>query len=245
MIFLLFAFCGYGWAFEQGVAIEGVLRRAERTIIKNFDGEKPEARVERSIVLLMDEPLVLSSCVTLGKEKLAFKEKAYSHITLHLPEEFHTLIGKRVKVLGSFGRSYDPYLDDLLLSVETALDCEEPAHPIKTVSYEPEEVEVTGMVHTNVYPGAPDYTSVELGDRPEETFIITLCNPINVEPTKDDEFNEAEKAVRELHVSFDDHAPSPEEMKHPITIKGTLYHAHTAHHHRRVLMMVNGWSLQN
>ena len=52
-----------------------------------------------------------------------------------------------------------------------------------------------------------------------------------------------EKGVRELQVVFSDSKPSVHQIKQEVSLKGTLYHAHTAHHHRRVLMMVNSWKL--
>lgn len=39
------------------------------------------------------------------------------------------------------------------------------------------------MLRETVYPGPPEYMSVELGDRPEKVVILTLKDPINVEVT--------------------------------------------------------------
>ncbi len=87
--------------------------------------------------------------------------------------------------------------------------------------------------------------SVEMGDHPEKVVILTLKEPINVEikdgKELDDDFNEPEKGVRELQVVFSDSVPSTLQLKEEVTLKGILYHAHTVHHHRRVLMMVQGW----
>ena len=83
-----------------------------------------------------------------------------------------------------------------------------------------------------------------MGDRPEEVVILTLKDPIDVEVTKDDDFNESEKGVRELQVVFGDSMPTPDQMKAAISLKGTLYHAHTAHHRRRVLMTVKNWKIK-
>jgi hypothetical protein len=86
-----------------------------------------------------------------------------------------------------------------------------------------------------------------MGDRPEKTVFLTLKEPINVELKKnaeqEDIFNTPEKGVRELQVVFSNSKPSVHQIKQEVSLKGTLYHAHTAHHHRRVLMMVNSWKL--
>jgi hypothetical protein len=60
---LLIAMPGHAWEFEQNINIEGVLKWAERTgIIRNSDG-KEETKIERSIVLVTDKPLVLAHSV--------------------------------------------------------------------------------------------------------------------------------------------------------------------------------------
>lgn len=228
------------WEFEQNIALEGVLKRAERTIIKNPDGEK-QAKVERSIVLITDKPLVFSHSITIGKEQLASTETSYPHIEVYLPEEFMPLIDRHVHCCGNFRQSFDSFGDKVVLHINTALDCDQPIDSLKTVFYEPEEVEVSGFLHKAVYPGPPEYMSTEMGDLPEEVVILTLKNPINIEIKGEDNFNEPEKGVRELQVVVSDSMISKSNMKEEVTLKGTLYHAHTAHHRRRVLMMVKSW----
>lgn len=231
---------GQSWEFEQNIVLEGVLKRAERTIIKNPDGEK-ETKVEKSIVLITDKPLVFSHSLTLGKEQLASTETSYPHIEVYLPGEFMPLIGRHVQCCGNFRQSFDSFGDKVVLHINTALDCNQPIDSLKTVFYEPEEVEVSGFLHKAVYPGPPEYTSIEMGDHPEEVVILTLKNPINIELKGEDNFNEPEKGVRELQVVFSDSMPSIPKVKEEVTLKGTLYHAHTAHHRRRVLMAVKNW----
>ncbi len=235
---------GYSWEFEQNITLVGVLRRAERTIIKNSNGEK-ETRTERSIVLVTDKPLVLTHSVILEKQQLASSDISYPHIGVHLPQEFISLIGKRVQCSGTFRKTFDFHGDEIVFDVDVVLDCAQPSHQLKTLFYEPEEIEVSGLLHETIYPGPPEYMSVEMGDHPEKVVILTLKEPINVAikdgKELDDDFNEPEKGVRELQVVFSDSEPSTLQMKKEITVKGTLYHAHTAHHHRRVLMMIQGW----
>lgn len=237
---------GEGWEFEQNVTIDGILRRAERTRITTFPDGKEETRVERSIVLVTDTPLVLCHSIKIGNQEIVSIDTLYPHIEVYLSKEFFPLIGKRVHCHGNFRRTFDISGDEIALSVETALDDEQPLSQLKTVFYEPEEVEVSGFLYETVYPGPPEYMSVEMGDRPVEAVILTLKEPINVEikNQEDDDLNEPEKGVRELQVSFSDLGPSPAQMQEEIVLKGTLYHAHTAHHRRRVLMMVKNWKVK-
>lgn len=246
--FLLFACLfistpGHGWEYEQKIVIEGVLRRAERKCITRDPDGKERAKIEKSIVLVTDKPLVLSRSVMMGSQQIAVAETSYPHIEVYLAEEFMPLINKRVQCNGYLKRSADLFADDIVLDVDTALDYEKPTQQLKTVFYEPKEIELIGMLHKKVYPGPPEYMSVEMGDYPEEVVILILKDPIDVEATKGDDFNEPEKGVRELQVVFEDSMPTSDQIKKAISLQGTLYHAHTAHHRRRVLMTVKNWKV--
>jgi hypothetical protein len=166
---------------------------------------------------------------------------------VYLPEEFLPLIEKHVQCSGTFRKTFNPYDNEIEFHIDTALDSDHLSHQLKTFLYEPEEVELRGILYEKVYSGPPEYTSVEMGDRPEKTVFLTLKEPINVELKKnaeqEDIFNTPEKGVRELQVVFSNSKPSVHQIKQEVSLKGTLYHAHTAHHHRRVLMMVNSWKL--
>ena len=235
---------GYFWEFEQSVVLDGVLRRAERTITKRENG-KIEDKIERSIVLVTDKPLVLTHSISLEKQPIASAAITYPHIEVYLPEEFLPLIEKHVQCSGTFRKTSNPHDNEIEFHIDTALDSDQLSHQLKTFFYEPEEVELRGILYEEVYPGPPEYTSVKMGDRPEKAVFLTLKEPINVELKKnaeqEDIINTPEKGVRELQVVFSDSRPSAHQIKQEVSLKGTLYHACTAHHHRRVLMMVNSW----
>lgn len=120
-------------------------------------------------------------------------------------------------------------------------DREPHAAQLRIVSYEPEEVELSGILHKEVYPGPPEYMSVEMGDRPEEVIILTLKNPIDVVSKDREGPNEPEENIYELQVVFTGSIPSVSQMGQEITLRGSLYHAHTAHHRRNVLLTVEDW----
>ncbi len=237
---------GHFWEFEQTVVIDGVLKRAERTITKR-NKDKIETKIERSIVLVPDKSLVLTHSILLDKQPITSGEISYPHIGVYLPEEFLPLIDKHVQCNGTFKKTYN-YDNEIEFHIDTALDSKQLSYQLKTVLYEPEEVELSGMLYEEIYPGPPEYTSVEMGDRPEKANFLTLKEPINVGAKKDGEAEEdylnlPEKGVREIQVVFSKIKPLVDQMKKEMTLKGTLYHAHTAHHHRRVLMMVNSWKI--
>ena len=181
LVCLFTAISGHGWEYEQKITIEGDLRRAERRCITRDPEGREETKVEKSIVLVTDKPLVLSRSVTIGKQQIASTETSYSHIELYLADEFIPLIGRHVQCSGYFKRSRDLFADEIVLNVDTALDCKQRAHQSKTVFYEPEEIELSGVLCETVYPGPPEYMSVEMGDRPEKVTILTLKDPIDVD----------------------------------------------------------------
>lgn len=245
LVCLFTAVSGYGLEFEQKIVIEGFLRRAERLCMTTDSDGKEKTRVENSIVLVTDQPLVLSRSVTMGEQQIATMNNTYSHVEVYLAEEFIPLINKRVQCSGYFKKSLDRFEDTIVLDVDTALDSEHIIDKLKTFFYEPEEVELSGKLYRTIYPGPPEYMSVEMGDCSEEVVILTLKDPIDVEITEEDDINEPEIGVRELQAVFVDSMPSVNQMKEEISLKGTLYHAHTAHHHRRVLMWVKSWNVNN
>ena len=53
------------------------------------------------------------------------------------------------------------------------------------VSYE-SEAELTGIVHFRVAPGAPNYESIEAGDRAERQPILDLYGPVCIEGQRSD-----------------------------------------------------------
>ncbi len=179
---------GHFWEFEQTVVIDGVLKRTERTITKRDDG-KIETKIEKSIVLVPDKSLVLTHSILLDKQAITTAEIAYPHIGVYLPEEFLPLIDKHVQCIGTFRKTFDHY-DEINFHIDTALDINQLSHQLKTVFYEPEEVELRGTLYEEIYPGPPEYTSVEMGDRPEKAVFLTLKEPINVEANKDSEAEE-------------------------------------------------------
>jgi hypothetical protein len=86
---------------------------------------------------------------------------------------------------------------------------------------------------------------LQIGDQPETVMILALSEPIDVEKTsnEDDDFNETEKGVLEIQVVFSESMPTKSLWNQEITLRGSLFHAHTGHHRRRVLIMVNHWEL--
>lgn len=109
--------------------------------------------------------------------------------------------------------------------------------------YEPAVVELRGRLETRVYPGPPNYESVKKGDIAETIWLAQLPTPIKVlddgkDPTS---FNETEGNIKEVQLVI--YQRKNEQTLEPLVGKtfrftGTLFHAHTGHHHLKILMEV-------
>ncbi len=108
------------------------------------------------------------------------------------------------------------------------------------VPYEPDIVQLAGVLRESICPGPPEYTSIETGDTPERIFVLHLDSPIHVRDVnfKKNSWNEPEDNVSTIQV-----AVSPIDaqcfVNRPVIIIGSLFHAITAHHRTEVIMINN------
>lgn len=120
-----------------------------------------------------------------------------------------------------------------------------PAHADGCLKYEPEMVTLTGTVIVKRFPGPPEYSSIEAGDRTETVTIIKLDRPICVNADSASAVNtEAEEDVAEIQIGPLYHLlPGwPKQFKRlkskKAKVAGTLFHRHTGHHRTAILMDV-------
>ena len=104
-------------------------------------------------------------------------------------------------------------------------------------------VSLNGTLSSRVFAGPPNYESVRRGDRKETAIILTLETATCTTATKTpaDTFDVAETAIREVQLVI----TTPAQWKAlkrlrgtPVTVTGTLFHAHTGHHRTKVLLSV-------
>ena len=127
----------------------------------------------------------------------------------------------------------------LIASLLVASYCS-PARAQKCKEYGP-AVSLTGTLRSRIYAGRPNYESIKRGDEKERAIIVTLVSPICTNGR--DSFDVAEANVREVQlvVTESSHWKTVERgLGSRVIITGTLFHAHTGHHHRRVLISVTG-----
>jgi hypothetical protein len=105
--------------------------------------------------------------------------------------------------------------------------------------WEPTITTLTGTLVTRTYPGPPNYDSLERGDLPQRTFLLVLDRTVCVHA---DSTNQQASEIRVVQlVTLDSYfVPILEHLlNRSVRVIGTLFPAHTAHHHTPVLITVH------
>jgi hypothetical protein len=101
-------------------------------------------------------------------------------------------------------------------------------------------VSLTGTLRSHVFPGPPNYESIRRGDRKETAIILTLMARACTTGS-DPRFDIPETNIREMQlvVTKDAHWETIHRlMGKRVIVTGTLFHAHTGHHRRKVIIDV-------
>jgi hypothetical protein len=109
------------------------------------------------------------------------------------------------------------------------------------LSYEPSEVNVTGSLIRKTFAGPPNYESVRKGDRPETYWLLKLSGPVCVSEDKaDPDLNPSQAFITQIQLVLDPELYKSEKplVGSKVVARGTLFGAHTGHHHTPVLLSV-------
>ena len=113
---------------------------------------------------------------------------------------------------------------------------------VPCLTYEPATVELRGTVVRETFPGPPNYESVKEGDAPEVVWLLQLAEPICVSAKESDaEYPAASDLKRvQLVLTADEYKKFADLVGQPVVASGSLFAAHTGHHHADVLLTVEG-----
>lgn len=99
-----------------------------------------------------------------------------------------------------------------------------------------------GVVERATFPGPPNYESVEKGDAAETYWLLRLNQASCVEPSPNELYPDVHTAVRRIQLVFSGEERPYVKYKnllgHEVDAIGTLFGAHTGHHHTAVLLSV-------
>lgn len=108
-------------------------------------------------------------------------------------------------------------------------------------SYEPAAVSLHGTLLKKTFPGPPNYQDVNKGDKPETFWLVKLDSPICVARDKSEpDLNPAQKDVRQVELVLNNEQEGRVNLLlgKRVVATGTLFGAHTGHHHTPVLLTV-------
>jgi len=110
--------------------------------------------------------------------------------------------------------------------------------PQTCLSYEPDTIVLKGTMQQHTFAGPPNYESVANGDRAERVWVLHLAQPICVSASSD---WEKETGVSDLQLVFaNGRNPYGKSLRgRKVDVTGTLFRAHTGHHHTKVLLTVS------
>ena len=111
------------------------------------------------------------------------------------------------------------------------------------VDYWPVVVELKGKLSIRTFFGPPNFGENPKADSKERSWILSLDKSINVraKTEADSILGPSVEDVRELQLVLP--KPNRELIGKKVIVKGTIFHAHTGHHHTDVLMDVQSISL--
>jgi uncharacterized protein DUF4431 len=110
---------------------------------------------------------------------------------------------------------------------------------VKSLTYEPDRVTLVGKVVSRTFYGPPNYGEDPATDSKEDQYVLILDAPIDVIGSTDP-IDKTERGVKNLTLVVFDFKANPVEslIGKRVEVQGTLFHAHTGHHHTRVLIEV-------
>ncbi len=113
-------------------------------------------------------------------------------------------------------------------------------HASKVLRYEPAVVRLRGNVSLQDFAGPPNFESVEHGDRLERVWILHLKESIRVVASPGDKLFFTQGNVKEVQILCREECMEKVSLSEgkELFLVGTLYAAHTGHHHKSLLMNV-------
>jgi hypothetical protein len=107
------------------------------------------------------------------------------------------------------------------------------------ITYEPNTINLYGRITRKVFAGPPNYENVAKGDEAEQVWVLRLNRPVCVAASAQ---WEAEANVSEIQLVFGEGSSQYNKYESllgkKVVAKGRLFHAHTGHHHAKVLLTV-------
>ena len=107
------------------------------------------------------------------------------------------------------------------------------------LQYEPKAITLAGVLRRETHAGPPNYESIRRGDKPETIWVLRLTKSICVAGTDDINVKEENQTELQLVLAPDQFRKYQRLIGQRVVVNGTLFHAHTGHHHKTLLITVS------
>ncbi|MBV9878922.1 MAG: DUF4431 domain-containing protein [Gemmatirosa sp.] len=116
----------------------------------------------------------------------------------------------------------------------------QPPRPSGCLRYGPDTVRLTGTLERRTYYGAPNFGEDPAHDEKEVGFYLGLAAPVCAAGGADAALGEPQHGVRRVQLVLDSagYARLRPHLGQTVVLRGTLFPAHTGHHHAPILLDV-------
>jgi len=108
------------------------------------------------------------------------------------------------------------------------------------LAYEPKVVRLSGVIVRETHPGRPNYESIANGDEPETIWVLKLKNAICVLASDDINVEADNEKEIQLVLEAEQYRRYRRLLGQRVTVSGKLFHSHTGHHHKTLLLKTDG-----
>ncbi len=107
------------------------------------------------------------------------------------------------------------------------------------LEYEPKVVSLSGTLVRETHPGRPNYESVANGDEPETIWVLKLKEAVCVLASDEIDVKEDSETDIQLVLKPGQYKQYRNLVGQNVTAFGGLFHSHTGHHHKHLLLTTN------
>lgn len=107
---------------------------------------------------------------------------------------------------------------------------------------EGQKITLSGIIKRTVFPGPPNYESVELGDKPETYWVLNTKDPITCAKGSADW---GSKNKFQLVLSDDLYKKYENSLNNSVSVTGKLMYSMTGHHHTPLMINVQSIQIRN
>ena len=107
------------------------------------------------------------------------------------------------------------------------------------LEYQPKTVHLSGKLVRETHPGPPNYENIRKGDKAETIWVLRLSLPICVVARDDISVREEDQKEVQLALAAEQFKKYRKLIGQKVFVTGTLFHAHTGHHHKLLLLTLS------